>query len=61
MQGISPNLPIFRKMLSKTSHNPVVCEEIPYAAAQGIFSCAQGCVSAFSTGAGKFGIITDCI
>src|SRR5271170_4796256 len=41
------------KSVSKITVTPLVCEEIPYAAAQGIFSCPQGIISAFSTAAGK--------
>jgi hypothetical protein len=50
MQGFS-DLPFCAKYISKTS--AAICERIPYAAEQGIYSGKQGINSAFSTGAGN--------
>jgi len=52
-QGISPNLPPFREIRLENNCDSNLCEKIPYAAAQGIFSCTQGIISAFSTAAAK--------
>jgi hypothetical protein len=57
MQGISPTQPLFAKFVSETPANTIVCERIPCAVEQGIFSRVQGISSAFWTGAGNLGKI----
>jgi len=42
----------FRKFVSKTSANSAVCEIIPYALEQGIYSRVQGIILTYSTAAG---------
>jgi hypothetical protein len=55
MQGISPNRQSFREI-----HLENICESSCLrgnslrGGEQGIFSCTQGIISAFSTGPGKF-------
>ena len=57
MQGISPIQPFFRKSVSKTSANSVVCEIIPYAGTQGagnLFAHAGNYLT-YSSGSREFG------
>src|SRR6202035_4318184 len=46
-----------QKFVSETPANTIVCERIPCAVEQGIFSRVQGISSAFWTGAGNLGKI----
>ena len=53
-QGISPNLPPFREIRLENNCDSSLCEKIPYAAAQGIFSRPQGNYSPFRPWQGKW-------